>query len=424
MTIETEWAVLGSLIMDNSLVAELVCQPEDFVDETCSTIYGAVRDLLDAGEPADAITISSRLKDQTGRDYMQSVFAITEATPSTVNAKHYHKLLMSRSRVRRARQLTEDVQSIKDAGDIQAVASQLMALCVESGKRHQHTQTDSVRAAIDRLEQYEQGVEPGLPTGLATLDDKLGGLQPSDLVIIAARSQHGKTALMSHIANSQTEPVGIISGEQPHEQIGMRSLAMVGNVRLSDMRRGRLEDRHWERLLRAAQELSQRKVLIYDRGNPSISEIEVQARRWAFHHGIKALFVDFLQLVSGGSGEAHRLQIGDVVYRLKALAKDLQINVTALAQVSRKVDSYAEGNNFLGRMPYTQDIADSAKIEDGADQIITLYRPQVYWPNVDRLQGRAYLNVCKNRHGPVGIVPVQFVPEFVQFKDIEAQAAA
>lgn len=416
MSIAAERAVLGAMIKDNSLISDLVCDPEDFAEQSSAEIFTAMRDLVNGGEVADIVTVSDHLKSQSDRDYMRTLADLVYDTPGTVNAQSYYKMMKSTSRVRRARGLAEELQNIQDPNEVEAFASRLMAMCREH-ESHVSSQTKSVRDAIDHLERLQEGAKPGLPTGLTALDEKLGGLQPSDLVVIAARSQHGKTALMMHMANSQSVPVGIISGEQPSVQLGLRSLAMVGDVSLKDMRTGQLTDNQWSRIGDAAQQLHDRNVYIYDRGNPTISEVEVQARQWCFHNGVKVLFVDFLQLIAGGAGEEHRLQVGDVVYRLKALAKQLKIPVVALAQVARRVDSMPEGNNFMGRMPYTSHIADSAKIEDAADQIMTLYRPEVYWPTVERMQGIAYLNVCKNRHGPTGFVSVKWIGEYVQFKD-------
>ena len=414
--IDSEYPLIGAFLIDNSFVEQLPCDPKDFSDEQLGSAYAAIRDIVAAGDVADVVTVADRLRYDDALAWLTN---IVNNTPGTSNVIAYQKMLKKRSRVRRAREVAAELADCQTPEDIEEGLSALIALS-SSEQSHEHTQSQSFVAAIEHLEQLRLGVEPGLPTGLSALDQKLGGLQPSDLILLAARSQHGKTALMMNIANAQTVPVGIISGEQPHMQLALRSIAMQGEVDLKDMRTGELNDEQWYRIDKARKKITAGSVSIYDKGSPTIAEIEAVARSWAYHRGIKVLFVDFLQLVSGGAGDQHRLQVGDVARRLKALAKQLNIPIVALAQISRAIDKKPQGESYLGRMPYTADIADSAQIEDACDQIIALYRPEVYWPAAERLKGLTYLNVCKNRHGPIGFVVCDWVGPYLQFKDREA----
>lgn len=410
-----ERQILGAMIYDNSLVETYPLSADDFTDKLCATIYRAMAALVSEAKPAGVEAIESRLRDTTGRDYLADIASIAINSTAAPNIAAYVSQFRREANLRRVRAVGSRLAEIESADEADGLIADLMAV----GQTQINHTADLKRGAgeaVTLLEEVEAGKEPGLPTGLHALDKKLGGMQPSDLIIIGARSQHGKTALMLQIAVNQKVPVGLISGEQPNIQLGMRAIAQHGGVRLSDMRTGRLDKAGWDGVNRGVKAIERREVYTMDKGNPSINEIVGQARQWRHHHGIRALFVDYLQLVSGGSGSEHRLQMGDVVYRLKGLAKELNIPVIALAQVARAIDSYPEGSDHLGRMPYASNLADSAKLEDAADQIITLYRPEVYFDR-EFLKGIAYLNLCKNRHGPTGYVQTRWFGEFVRFGD-------
>lgn len=407
--------VLGAMILDNSLVQAYPLDAIDFADHTHSAIYRALSELVDEDSPAGVEGICNRLSAQTGRDYLTDVASIANNATGSANIRVYVKALRRDSRLRRIRAIGAQLASIEDADDADAHISDLLTIG-QTQKSHVSDLRSGIREATELMEALSEGKKTGLPTGIDPLDEKLGGLQPSDLIVIAARSQHGKTALMLQVALNQDVPVGLISGEQPNVQLGMRAIAQSGSVSLRDMRIGKVD---WDRVDAGVKKLADSKIYTMDKGNPSITEIVGQARQWAHHQGIKALFVDYLQLVSGGGGGEHRLQIGDVVYQLKGLAKELKIPVVALAQVARAIDSAPEGDNYRGRMPYANHLADSAKIEDAADQIITLYRPEVYWP-VSHLVGLTYLNICKNRHGATGYVTTHWTGEYVRFGESHA----
>lgn len=409
--IETEWNLLGAFIRDNSLVDRYPCDPQDFSDKLHSEAYGIIRDLVGDDEVASIASVSDRMKSPGALQWVEDLVNNTV----TANVGVYWKMIRKAGRVRRA-QVIGGALSSATPDEIESCLGELLALSHSEGS-HESTITKATSKYFDFLDEVQAGKPPGVTSGLAQLDEKLGWFQACDLITIASRSQHGKTALMMHIANSQTAPVGLISGEQPSMQLGMRSLASIGRVNLKNMRTGRLSSKELEHLDSANKLLHDRPIYIFDKGNPSIYEIEAVARQWVHYKGIKILLVDYLQLVSGGEGEEHRLQIGDVAYHLKALAKQLEIPIVCLAQVARAIDSRPPGPNYLGRMPYTANLADSAKIEDASDQIITLYRPSVYWPDIERLKGLAFLNICKNRHGPVGHICVKWIGEYVQFED-------
>ncbi|KKK61687.1 hypothetical protein LCGC14_3011850, partial [marine sediment metagenome] len=329
--IETEWNLLGAFILDNSLVDRYPCDPQDFADKRNGETYLIIRDLVTAGDAADVGSVSDRMRQADALTWLADL--VNNA--GTANVGSYWKMLRKEGRVRRAQAIGTEL-STATTDDIEKSVTALMALSHEQGS-HESTISKATGKYFDFLDEVQAGKPPGVTSGLAQLDEKLGWFQRSDLITIASRSQHGKTALMMHIANSQKDPVGVISGEQPAMQLAMRSLASLGRVNLKHMRTGRLSSQSLERLSTANQRLHDKAIYIFDKGNPSIYEIEAVARQWVHYKGIKLLLVDYLQLVSGGEGEEHRLQIGDVAYHLKALAKALEIPIVCLAQVARAI---------------------------------------------------------------------------------------
>jgi replicative DNA helicase len=282
-------------------------------------------------------------------------------------------------------------------------------------------QSEALRLAEDALMNLAEGTQrPGVPSGIRDLDDSLGGFHDGDLIVVAARPAQGKTAFALNAMLAADCAVGMISGEQGRDQLGMRLLAISGPISLHRMRTAKLHDEEWARLATAAAAAKNKPIWFYDKPAPRIDEVERQARTWKFEHDIGILFVDYLQKLRGGEGENFRLQIGDICTRLKDLARELGIPVIALAQVKREVENRPMGSDGLGRMPYMGDIAEAAIIEQEADQIITLYRPEVYDED-PRYRGIAYANICKNRHGPVGHKALSWRGEYLKFGDLARQ---
>lgn len=201
-------------------------------------------------------------------------------------------------------------------------------------------------------------------------------------------------------------------------QIGMRMIAIGHQVSLHGMRMVTLSDHEWVRVTEAINVSRGKQIWLYDKPAPTIDDVVRQARSWKYERGIKVLMVDYLQKLRGGEGEAFRLQLGDVIARLKDLGRELRIPIVVLAQVKREVEQRPMHDDGLGRMPYAADMAESGVIEQEADQIMTLYRPEVYAGDSDRFKGRAFINVCKNRHGPIGHSQVVWRGEYLQFADL------
>jgi replicative DNA helicase len=266
------------------------------------------------------------------------------------------------------------------------------------------------------------GALPGVTTGLDALDDKLGGFHAGDLIIVGGRAAMGKTAMLGGMARGaalKRIPVGVISGEQPVVQMQLRSLSALAKIESMKFRTARFDEAEWARLTGATATASELPMWFLDRSAPSMAEVARVARRWKHKHGIKALYVDYLQRVVG-EGDRKFEQVGFVARALKNLARDLDIPVIALAQVSRAVEGRAN------QMPRMGDLSDSSEIEKEADEVLMIYREGYYDQNAPQDQAR--IIVEKNRHGPTGFIDVSWNGPIMTFgeqdESYEAWSAA
>lgn len=418
-TITCERVVLGAILLDNSQLRHVQLQPRDFSVASHGQIFDAARRMIAAGKVTDAVTIAEALEHDTGRkDWLPVTARIQQDCLAPSNAPTYGAMVRKASLQRQAATIGERLVS----GGEDAIASAIRELIELSSVSQEHAchVSDAISRAADELEAIAGGKPPGIRTGIRDFDESLGGMHDEDLIVIAARPAMGKTAFMLNLAVAADVPVGIISGEQGRAQIGMRFFAMEGPVSLHRMRTGKLDDEEWSRVATVMTEMRRRPMWLFDRPSPTIDEIVSQARAWKFHNNIGLLMVDYLQIIRGGRGQDFRLQVGDITQQLKDLARELKIPVVALSQIKREVESRPMGSDGLGRMPYMSDLAEASLIEQIGDQIITLYRPEVY-DDQPANKGLAYFNVCKNKHGPVGHKAISWRGEYLKFGDLARQ---
>lgn len=419
MDLTREEAFLGCLLLDNAQLARVTLTADDFVDRAHAQMFDAARRLISAGKLADAVMVAELLDQETGRrEWLGPMARMVQETAAPKNAPMYAEAIRKASIARQAKSiavaLAQDVDGDTPTAIDEAIR-QLLGLTSASTDYACHV-LDAMTAAIDEIE-ASQGKLPGIPSGMRDLDDCLGGFHNGDLIVIPARPAMGKTAFALNIMAAANCGFGMISGEQGRAQIGMRTMAISGDLSLHKMRTGTLDDAEWERVSKLVSRMKSRPIWINDKPAPTIDDVVRQARAWKFDQNIGILIVDYLQKLRGGQGENFRLQVGDITTRLKDLARELNIPVIALAQVKREVESRPLGNDGLGRMPFMSDIAEASIVEQEADQIITLYRPEVY-EDAPQYRGLAYVNICKNRHGPVGHKAVAWRGEFLQFGDL------
>lgn len=418
--IQSQWALLGGLLLDNSRFQEIDLSPDDFVDETHRQIFVAMTDLLREGRSADAITVSDYLQNQTGRDWLHTVATLANHTPGSANVATYAKIVRDEAVKRRALEVADGLRVRIQEEGLDAVDSAIRDLMLLSSPRRDFecSVTKACADAVDEIDRAYQsgGKVHGVTTGLVDLDECLGGLHNSDLIVVAARPAVGKTAMLINLADNAGVPVGIISGEQGRSQIGMRLIAKNGRLNAYRMRIGKIDDEEWPRITSAVSKITNKHIWINDRPNPTIEELMRQARKWRYQHGIKALYVDYLQRIRALPKAVRHEQIGFVALSLKELARELDIPVVALAQVNRNVEGRENKRPSMG------DIKDSGSIEQEADIVITMYRDDVYDENSPDA-GIVELNVAKNRHGPTGLIRCTWEAKSMTFNNIYQGAA-
>jgi replicative DNA helicase len=423
-SIESEQSVLGGLMLVGDKLATLSLQPEDFYRRDHQTIYRAIQDMDRKGQPFDAVTLAEWFESQGLGEQVAGGAYLVELvgnTPSAANIHAYAAIVRDKALLRQAIEAGTGVvsEAFDPHGDdaatvIERGISALMAL-QKSQSRHEFSLRDAIKAAMDDMHAAyaSDGALRGITSGFGKLDARLGGFHPGDLVFVGARPKMGKTAMLVNMGYSAAKaghPVGIISGEQSALQLAQRFLALETAIAGERMRNGTLEDEDWSKLTTAVRSLLERRVSIYDAGGPSIDHVRRIARKWKKEHGIQALYVDYLQRIKSRAKDRTE-EVGDVARGLKDIARDLDIPVIALAQVKRDVESRVD------KRPTAADIANSDEATREADQILMLYRDEVYNENSPD-KGIAELNLEANRHGPTGMFRLAWMRESMRFADL------
>lgn len=420
--VEAEQSVLGGLMLspDRIDAVSLRLEADDFYRRDHRLIYRAMVELSGRGTPCDAITLGEWFAknkfDQVEPTYLME---LANDTPSAANVEVYARIVREKAMRRRLIEAASDMveQAFgfeQDAMDlVDGGIAKLMGMQhVEQNSEYSLRQALTIAYDAAMEAQARGGRIPGIPTGLTELDDVLGGLHNSDLVVIGARPAMGKTALLLNIGLGDDSAAGLISAEQPVVQIGSRLLSIEGGINASRLRNGSHDEEDLGRMANAVARLMPRELMICDRAAMTITDVQRQARRWKQKYGIKRLLVDYLQRIKGSDSRMSRIdQVGEVAIGLKDIARELDIPVVVLAQVNRDVEKRAD------RRPNMGDLANSSEIEKEADQVLMLYRDEVY--NADSPdKGVAEISVEKNRHGPTGFVKAAWHAETMRFRDI------
>lgn len=411
--IDAERYLLSGLLLENSRFEEIDVSPDDFINEQHAAIFQTCLRLISESSPADVLTVANRLTEETGKEWLIFVGQVAHTASSAANVSSYARIVKAAAGKRKALAIAETLsQNVNDAEAVDIAIRDLMALDT-TRRNYDFTLKDALVGAVEELDKAHSaaGGIIGVRSGLEKLDGMLGGFRNSDLIVIGARPAMGKTGLMLNFANSSGVPCGIISAEQGHEQIGLRLVSIDGRISSQKMRLAKFDESDWVKLTRTVSRMQPRKLWINDKPAPTITDIVRQARKWKFQYGIKILYVDYLQRIKGDSKLPMHEQVRNSVMAMKELARELEIPVVALSQVARAVETRPN------KRPGMADLSDSSSIEKEADQIITLYRDEVYNEDTPD-KGIAELLVCKNRHGPTGFVRAVWIGEFMRFEDM------
>jgi replicative DNA helicase len=422
-SIDAESSVLGGLMLSPDAferVADWLTE-DDFYLRAHRFIFRGIGELSQKGMPYDSVTLgewfeSKKLSEEVGG--ISYVIGLTNSTPSAASIRAYAKIVREKSLLRSIIAEATDAASAAFEPNakpdiLEDLLQRLMRL-----QRHDDAAEFTIRQAEGEAFREAQaahdrgGKLAGITTGFVDIDEQIGGWHPGDFNVIGARPGMGKTALMlcmAHTAALTGASVGVISAEMSASQLGARMLAISGRVNARGFRTGRFHDEEWGRILDAAGKDASLPIRILDRSRPTIEEVRRVATRWKKQHGLRILFVDYLQRITA-KGEKRNERIGEVAIGLKTLARDLEIPVVCLAQVGRDVEKRTN------KIPVMADLSDSGEIEKEADQVAFLYRGSYYNPECDNATD-AELHVDKNRHGPCGMVPLTWVAHSMRYEN-------
>ncbi len=428
--IDAEQSVLGSLLIDRDAIIRVdsFLRPEDFYLPSNQVIFRAIKDLYQDRQPSDLVTLSDRLDhagqlDQAGGTaYLASLLT---AVPTSVHVEYYARIVERDAALRRLISAGTDIVEIgfEDSITTEIALDRAEKLILQISQ--QRTTRDFV--PLDEvLEGIFNRITPngdnrnaivGVGTGYTDLDAMTGGFQRSDLIILAARPSMGKTAFALGITHGAAllhgKSVGIFSMEMSAEQLAYRLLSTETGIDSHRLRLGQVDDHEWERLSRALGRLSEAKIFIDDTAGAGIMEVRSKARRLMSEQGLDMIVVDYLQLMSSNRRNENRVQeIAEISRGLKGLARELNVPVVALSQLSRAVETRSD------HRPMLSDLRESGSIEQDADLVMFIYREEKYDEETDK-RGIAEIILAKHRNGPVGSINLRFFEQTARFADLE-----
>ncbi|SHF97188.1 replicative DNA helicase [Ornithinibacillus halophilus] len=429
--LEAEQAVIGAIFLEPeafSSASELL-MPQDFYRVSHQLIFEAMLTLSDRGEPIDLVTVTTllnnndQLEDVGGVSYLSE---LAESVPTAANIVYYSKIVEEKALLRRLIRTATDIvtTSFSKEDDVEDVLNEAEKNILEvSGRKNSGSFKvikDVLIDVYDKIEQLHQQKEDvtGIPTGYRDLDKITSGFQRNDLIIIAARPSVGKTAFALNIAQSVAvntdENVAIFSLEMGADQLVQRMLCAEGNIDAQRLRTGSLEPDDWGKLTMAMGSLSNAGVYIDDTPGIRVSEIRSKCRRLKQEHGLGMILIDYLQLIqgSGKSGENRQQEVSEISRQLKGLARELNVPLIALSQLSRGVEQRQD------KRPMMSDLRESGSIEQDADIVGFLYRDD-YYDKESEKQNIIEIILAKQRNGPVGTVELAFVKEYNKFVDLD-----
>lgn len=434
--IDVEASLLGSLLIDGDAFLKIsdMIQTDDFFDKKHSMIFAAMRTLHDKRSPIDILTLSEQLKNDSRLDLVGGASFLTELTNTVPTASHleqYAEIVAEKAIRRRLIDASEDIVKVSfdESKSLQELIEEAETRLFDVSQKHVRQDITSLESILgdsfDRLDDLHRnkGGLRGIPTGLRDLDKQLAGLQRSDLIVIAARPSMGKTALMLNMSldiatKAKQGAVLYFSLEMSKEQLVDRLLAAEAGVDAWKLRTGEgLTDKDFERLSAGMGELAEAPIFIDDTSGITVSDLRTKARRLHHQHPLAAIMVDYLQLMSGGSRFAttsNRVQeISEISRSLKILARELNVPVVAASQLSRTVESRNPP------IPQLADLRESGSIEQDADIVTFIYRPNYYDENADPNITELYIK--KHRNGPTGNLKIFFDRDKQRFRDLDIQ---
>ncbi|HIT13756.1 MAG TPA: replicative DNA helicase [Candidatus Scatomonas merdigallinarum] len=432
-SVEAEQSVIGSMLMGREAImtASEMLTSDDFYQRQYGIIFDAILELSNEGKAVDVVTLQNRLREKDVPpeiSEMEFMRDLLNTVPTSANIKHYAGIVSEKAILRRLIRLTEEIENEcylnrEPVEEILDTTEKKMFQLLQ--QRDSGDMVPIRQVVMDTLENIEKasrtkGNVTGLPTGFTDLDYKTSGFQNSDLILVAARPSMGKTAFVLNIAQymafKKDLSVAIFSLEMSKQQLMNRLLSMESRVNSQSMRTGNLKDEDWSKLIESAGVIGDSNLIIDDTPGITVRELRSKCRRYKLEHGLDIIMIDYLQLMSGGGrgSDSRQQEISEISRSLKALARELNVPVVALSQLSRAVESRTD------HRPMLSDLRESGAIEQDADVVMFIYRDDYYKKDSD-MKGIAEIIIAKQRNGPIGTVNLVWLPDYTKFMNLEQE---
>ncbi|MBD5451373.1 MAG: replicative DNA helicase [Lachnospiraceae bacterium] len=429
-SIEAEQSVIGSMLIDKEAItiASEQISGDDFYGKQYGVLFDAMVELNDAGKPVDLVTLQQRLKEKGAPpeiyslEYIRDVMA---AVPTSVNVKYYAQIVAEKSVLRKLIRVNEEIANICYAQNdtLESILETSEKNIFDIVQKRNNGDFVSIRQIVmntmNMIEEASKnrGAVTGIATGFLDLDYKTAGMQPSDLILVAARPSMGKTAFVlniaQHVAFHDEKTVAIFSLEMSKEQLVNRLLSLESKVNSQAIRTGNMKDDEWERLIESADVIGSSKLLIDDTPGISFGELRSKCRKFKIENNLEMIIIDYLQLMTGAgkNNESRQQEISEISRSLKALARELHVPVIALSQLSRAVEQRPD------HRPMLSDLRESGAIEQDADVVMFIYREDYYNKDTE-LKNTAEIIIAKQRNGAIGTINLAWLPDYTQFANL------
>ena len=429
-SVEAEQSVIGSMILDREaiVVASELITGEDFYNKQYGVLFETMVELNDQGSAVDMVTLQNRLKEKDVPPEVSSLEFVRDLltiVPTSANIKYYANIVAEKSTLRKLIRLNEEIANTCYAGKeslefiLEDTEKRVFQLVQKRNTGDFVPIRQVVMNAMDKIEAASRnnGAVTGIPTGFIDLDYRTAGMQPSDLVLIAARPSMGKTAFVlniaQHVAFRQNKTVAIFSLEMSKEQLVNRMFSLESRVDAQHLRTGQLNDQEWEKLIESAGVIGRSNLIIDDTPGISIAELRSKCRKFKLEHNLSMIIIDYLQLMSGsGRSDSRQQEISDISRSLKAVARELSVPVLALSQLSRAVEQRPD------HRPMLSDLRESGAIEQDADVVMFIYRDDYYNHDTEK-KDVAEIIIAKQRNGPIGTIELAWLPMYTKFANVQ-----
>jgi len=429
---EAEQSVIGSMIMDKDAIvaASETVTSEDFYEQRYGVLYDAMLELFNEGKPVDLITLQNKLKEKDVPPELCSLEFIRDlitSVPTSANVRYYANIVKEKSTLRQLIKVTESItnECYLDKEKLETILEDSEKKMFDILQKRNSGEFVGIKEIVFKsLESIEaaarnKGSVTGVATGFYDLDYKTAGLQPSDLILIAARPSMGKTAFVlniaEHVVLRNNVTTAIFSLEMSKDQLVKRIMSMHSKVNSQSMRTGDLSDDDWLKLVESARVIGNSNLIIDDTSSISISELRSKCRKFKLEHNLGLVIIDYLQLMTGSKkSESRQQEISEISRSLKGLARELSVPVVALSQLSRAVEQRPD------KRPMLSDLRESGAIEQDADIVMFLYRDD-YYNHDSEEAGISEVIIGKQRNGPTGTVKLAWLSQFTKFANLERQ---